>query len=677
MKMTAEDIYAVNESSLKDAIVHFGGFCTGEVISDQGLLLTNHHCGYRQIQSHSTLENNYLEEGFWAKEREEEIPNPGLFARFIREIKEVTPLVLNGVTDDMSEKERSDKIDENIETVKGQFELKPHESVEVKPYYNGNQFYALKSVRYDDVRLVGAPPSSIGKFGADTDNWVWPRHTGDFSLFRIYASPDNEPAAYSEENVPYTPEHFLPISLDGVDEGDFTLIFGFPGSTHEYLPAIAIEQLVNDINPARIEIRDQALEVMDKAMRADPEVKIQYASKFASIANYWKKWQGENLGLSRTNAVEKKRAEEIAFRQKLRQDNDLLAKYEGTLDLLKSNYERSLPLRRADAIYGEILQRNVDGIRMAGYFSRLIGFYENGGEEAFSKFSGRLLPFLKSLHKNFNAEVDKKLAVRLMQSYLELMPGEFVPRVLAENENTLSDFISDYYSISKIPSGDILDILENDSPSVAVDQIKADPLVQLAAEFDELYREKILGQLAEIETERDSLMRHYMAAQLKVADEDARIFPDANSTLRAGYGRVASYQPKDAVKYLHQTHLEGVMEKYEPGDYEFDVPARLIELYESKDYGDYGENGKMPVCFIGSNHTTGGNSGSPAIDAHGNLIGLNFDRAWEGTMSDYNYDFSLCRNIMVDARYILFIIDKYGRADHLINEMKLVHPKAE
>ncbi len=677
MEMTAEDIYAVNQSSLKDAIVHFGGFCTGEIISDQGLILTNHHCGYRQIQSHSSLENNRLEEGFWAKSHDEELPNPGLFARFIREIKEVTPMVLNGVTDTMSEKERAEKIKENIENVKGQFELKPFESVEVKPYYKGNQYYALRSVRYDDVRLVGAPPSSIGKFGADTDNWVWPRHTGDFSLFRIYAGPDNEPAAYSEENIPFTPEHFLPISLDGVDEGDFTLIFGFPGSTDEYLPAIAIEQLVNDINPARIEVRDQALEVMDKAMRTDPEVKIQYASKFASIANYWKKWQGENLGLTRTGAVEKKRAEEMEFRKKLREDDALLSKYGGTLLLLESNYEQSLPMRRADAVYGEILQRNADGIRMAGYLARLIEFYEEGGESAFSNFAGRLLPFMQNLHKNYNAEVDKNLAVRLMKTYLDLMPKDYVPRILAENENNLQDFISDYYKLSKIPNGDILTILEEDSPAEAVEKIKSDPLVQLAGEFGKLYREQILGPLAEVEMERDSLMRHYMAAQLKVADEDARIFPDANSTLRAGYGKVASYQPKDAVKYLHQTHLEGVMEKYVPGDYEFDVPARLIELYESKDYGDYGENGKMPVCFIGSNHTTGGNSGSPAIDAQGNLVGLNFDRAWEGTMSDYNYDFSICRNIMVDARYILFLIDKYGQAGHLIDEMKLVHPKSK
>jgi len=677
MEMTAEDIYAVNQSSLKDAIVHFGGFCTGEVISDQGLLLTNHHCGYRQIQSHSSLENNLLEEGFWAESHADEIPNPGLFARFIREIQDVTPLILNGVTESMNEVERQEKIRTNIENVKSQFELGPFESMDIKAYYKGNQFYALRSVRYDDVRLVGAPPSSIGKFGADTDNWVWPRHTGDFALFRIYAGPDNEPAAYSEENVPFTPKHSLPISLDGVDEGDFTLIFGFPGSTDEYLPAIAIQQLVEEINPARIEVRDRALKVMDEAMRNDPEVKIQYASKFASIANYWKKWKGENLGLTRTNAIAQKRSEEEAFEKALRMDNDALKMYGGTLLELETNYKQSLHLRKGDAIYGEIIQRNVDGLRMAGFVGRLLQFYEQGGAEAFTNFGQRLTPFMENMYKNYNMDVDRKLAVTLMKAYYELMDEEFVPKVLSSNIEGIDNFMEQYYKLSKIPDQSVLDVIKNMEPEEAVEILKNDPLVQLIEDFSTLYRSEILSPLAKVEAERDSLMRHYMAAQLLVADEDARIFPDANSTLRVGYGQVNGYYPQDGVKYLHQTYLEGVMEKYVPGDYEFDVPERLIDLFETKDYGPYAENGKMPVCFIGSNHTTGGNSGSPAIDAHGNLIGLNFDRVWEGTMSDYSYDLSICRNIMVDARYVLFIIDKYGEATRLIDEMELVHPKSK
>jgi hypothetical protein len=334
-------------------------------------------------------------------------------------------------------------------------------------------------------------------------------------------------------------------------------------------------------------------------------------------------------------------------------------------------------LRKGDAIYGEIIQRNVDGFRMAGYVGRLLQFYEEGGSEAFTGFGQRLTPFMENMYKNYNREVDYQLAVTLMKAYDELMDEEFIPKVLSSNIDEIDHFMEEYYKISKIPDQSVLDVIKNEDPEVAVEILKKDPLVQLVREFGALYRANILSPLAEIEVERDSLMRHYMAAQLLVADEDARIFPDANSTLRVGYGQVNGYYPRDGVRYLHQTYLDGVMQKYVPGDYEFDVPERLIELYETKDYGPYAENGKMPVCFIGSNHTTGGNSGSPAIDANGNLIGLNFDRVWEGTMSDYSYDLSICRNIMVDARYVLFIIDKYGDAGHLIDEMELVRPKSE
>jgi hypothetical protein len=677
MKMTAEDIYSINEGSLKDAIVHFGGFCTGEVISDRGLLLTNHHCGYRQIQSHSSLEKNLLDEGYWASSLEDELPNPGLFARFIKEITDVTPLILKGVKKSMTEKERSNHIAKNIERVKEQMDLGPYESVDIKPFYDGYQYYALTSVRYDDVRLVGAPPSSIGKFGADTDNWVWPRHTGDFSLFRIYAGPDNEPAPYSEDNKPFRPEHHLPISLDGVDPGDFTLIFGFPGTTQEYLPAIAIQQLVEEINPARIAVRDRSLAVMDKAMKNNEEIKIQYASKFASIANYWKKWQGENLGLKRSGAVEVKKEEQDNLRKKLRSNDKWLEEYGGTLMLLEKNYKQSIAFRRADAIYGEIMNRNVDAFRIAGYCSRLLKYYDELGEDGYVDFAGRLHPFLENVYEGYSTEVDEDLAVELLQAYQELMKPEFVPQILEDNEDKLDDFVRDYFRLSIIPDRSVLELMDGEDIEVAVETLRKDPLITLYKSFDELYRNDVLGPLSRFLDERDSLQRQYMEAQIKVADEDARIFPDANSTLRVGYGQVSGYSPRDGMKYLHQTYLDGVMEKYEPGDYEFDVPERLIELYNERDYGPYGEMGKMPVCFIGSNHTTGGNSGSPAIDAEGNLVGLNFDRVWEGTMSDYHYDFEICRNIMVDARYILFIIDKFGNAPHLVEEMELVHPKGK
>jgi hypothetical protein len=675
MKMDASDIYNVNQGSLKDAIVHFGGFCTGEIISKKGLVLTNHHCGYSAIQSHSTVENNLLENGFWAMNTSEELPNEGLFVRFIEEIQDVTDLILNGVDQSMTEKERSQVIQANIKTFEEQFDqLSEFEAIEVKSFYKGNQFYAFKTVRYNDIRLVGAPPSSIGKFGADTDNWVWPRHTGDFALFRIYAGPNNEPANYSEENIPFVPKHHLPVSLDGVQPGDFTMVFGFPGSTDEYLPAIAVEQLVEDINPARIEVRDRSLKVLDAEMKADPAVKIQYASKFASIANYWKKWQGENLGLSSTGAVENIRMMEEDFQKRIKKSPSLKETYAHTLDALEEVYRASLPYRKADAVFSEIISRNIEGLRVAGYIKRLVEYYDETGEEAYSSFKGRLQPYLVNLYKDYNGKVDQKVAVTLMKAYEELMDEAYHPDILKENSNEIDKVITASYSASGIASGKILEWLNEDAGK-AVEHMRNDPLVILFSEFRTVYEDEIRDGLIRSQAPLDSLQRHYMKGQMEVFMDDHRIYPDANSSLRVSYGQVNGYAPRDGMKYLHQTYLDGVMQKYVPGDYEFDVPERLIELYEQKDFGAYAEDGKIPVCFIGSNHTTGGNSGSPAIDAHGNLIGLNFDRVWEGTMSDYYYDLRLCRNIMVDARYILFIIDKFAGAGHLIEEMDLVHPK--
>lgn len=673
MKMTADDIYSVQEGSLKDAIVHFGGFCTGEVISPKGLVLTNHHCGYRQIQSHSTLEDNLLEKGFWADSMEAELPNPGLFVRFIKEIGEVTDVALKGVTEGMNEKERSEQIDANIKAYTEAFELPEFEEVQVKAFYKGNQYFAFISQVFEDIRLVGAPPSSIGKFGADTDNWEWPRHTGDFALFRIYAGPDNEPAAYSPDNKPYKPRHFLPISMKGPESGDFTLIFGFPGFTDEYLPAIAVEQLIEEINPARIAVRDAALEVLDREMKADPAVEIKYASKFASIANYWKKWKGENMGLREVNAVEKIRDMENVFQQQLKKDIKLNLKYGGLLTSMEKVYLASLSSRRADAVYQEVVRRNIEGLRVASYLERLVSYYDNSGEGAYQTHLSRLKPFLEGYYKDFDSNVDRKIAVELLKEYSSLMPQDALPELYMDTMLNITEIVEDAYTRSGIASMELLHWL-NDSASMAVNQIKNDPLYEIYVALDQKYDEEVLPELIKTQAPLDSLERLYMMAQMEVMQDKLRLYPDANSTLRVGYGQVKGYQPKDGIKYLPHTHLEGVIEKYIPGDYEFDVPEKLIELYNEKDYGPYGVDGKMPVCFLGTNHTTGGNSGSPAIDANGNLLGLNFDRVWSGTMSDYYYDISLCRNIMVDARYILFIVDKFAGADHLISEMKLVYP---
>ncbi len=682
MKLTAEQIYSVNQGSLKDAIVHFGGFCTSEVISDQGLLLTNHHCGYGQIQSHTSLENNYIKNGFWAKSLNEELANPGLFARFIVRIDDVTEAMLAGVTDQMSNKERQSQIDKNMAKLKENTKLGKFEDLMIRPFYHGNQYFSFTTVTYNDVRLVGAPPEMIGKFGADTDNWEWPRHTGDFSLFRIYAGPNNEPAEYNENNKPYNPKHFLPISLDGVEEGDFTLIFGFPGRTNQYLPGVAVEQLVETVNPARIAIRDAALKILDAEMRKDEKVKIQYASKFARVANYWKKWIGENQGLTSTNALTKKATLEKEFTKKLNTNLTLKGKYGDILPAFQDKYKALEPYVLSANYYNEIMGRNIEAMRIVSYMRRLVSSYEKSGDDGYEKYKGRILGRMDSFYKNYSPKIDKQVFARLTEMYGN---ADGAKEIAASMQNYLmGNGIRDYNQLADqvFAKSMVLDktaVLAaiNQNPAAALEKIKADPLYKFAVKISDTYQEKIEGRYREINGEIADLQRRYMAGLMEVFP-DRRFWPDANSTMRVTYGKVQGYQPRDGITYNPLTTLDGVIEKYQPGDYEFDVPKKLLELNAARDYGEYAtKDGKMPVCFLGSNHTTGGNSGSPAIDANGNLVGLNFDRVWEGTMSDINYDPSICRNIMVDARYILFIIDKYAGAGHLVKEMKLVHPRTD
>lgn len=668
MKLTAEDIYSVNDGSLKDAIVHFGGFCTGEVISDQGLVLTNHHCGYRNIQSHSSIENNLLRDGFWAPGLPDELPNDGLFVTFIDRIDDVTEIALAGVTDDMSTKERQAQIDRNLDAHRATIATDDFTDVIIRPFFHGNQYFSFKTTTYRDIRLVGTPPESIGKFGADTDNWVWPRHTGDFSLFRIYAGPDNEPANYNKDNKPYTPKHHLPISLDGVEEGDFTLVFGFPGRTNEYLPSYAVEQTVDIINPARIQVRDEALKILDKYMRADEATRLKYASKFASVANYWKKWIGESQGLKKTNAVGKKQQLEAEFTAKAD------AKYQGLLPAFEKLYASKQGLAKVNAYYSEVTGRNIELMSVMRIVNRMVTTYENNGEDAYNSYKDRVSNYLSGFYKNYDANIDKEVASKLISIYQEHVSDTYTPLPLRDAD--AKQLVDELYSASNFTSSEKAMALLSLDADETIAGIKADPAYDLYTQWAGFHSVEVGKPNSMIQSQLDSLQRVYMQALMETLP-DRKYYPDANSTLRVTYGQVAGYEPKDAVRYEPVTYLDGVIEKYVPGDYEFDVSSKLLELYESGDYGQYADqdNGKLPVCFIGSNHTTGGNSGSPAIDAHGNLIGLNFDRAWEGTMSDINYDSSICRNIMVDARYILFIIDKFAGADRLINEMTLVHPK--
>lgn len=673
MKMSIKDIYDVNNSSMKDAVPHFNGGCTSEVISPKGLILTNHHCGYSQIQAHSSLEHDYLTDGFWAYKMEDELPNEGLTVTFMVKIEDVTTSVLEGTNLLLNEAEKQKKIQENIAALTNSLPKENWQENKIRTFFEGNQYMLFVTETFKDIRLVGAPPTAIGKFGSDTDNWVWPRHTGDFSLFRIYADKNNRPAAYSKDNIPYVPKHFLPISLDGVAEDDFTLVFGYPGKTNEYLPAVAIEQIVNELNPAKIEIRDKALKVADGFMRKDNAIKIQYASKYARIANYWKKWIGETQGLKKSDAIAIKRESEKTFQKEVIKAHKE-KEYGTLLSDFEKNYTEIAPYSLSKDYFTEIVLLNTELLSMGYKLYQLEQVYKTKGEQSFVDRKNNLIAGQEDFYKNFNAAVDEKVFEQLIDLYATKSPKQFLPQSLVNVD--AKNLASDIYSKSKIVNYDGLkSLLTGDAKTILIN-LNNDKGFLFVKELADKFSKEVLPKYEEINLNITALQRTYMKAQLELNTE-SRIFPDANSTLRVTYGKVKGYEPKDATIYTPITYLDGLMEKYIPGDYEFDVPVKLIDLYKTKDYGPYAEGCKMPVCFIGTNHTTGGNSGSPAIDAKGNLIGLNFDRVWEGTMSDIYYDANICRNIMVDVRYILFIIDNFAGAKNIINELKLVHPKKQ
>jgi hypothetical protein len=669
-KLAASDIYDTSNPSIKDAIVQFNGGCTAEIISDKGLILTNHHCGFGAIQSHSSVEHDYLSEGFWAKDLASELPNPDMVVTFIVRMDNVTDKMFSG-TEGLNDRALEKKLQENRNKILDSVKIKSWQEAKIKSFSAGNEFYLIISEDYKDIRFVGAPPSSIGKFGADTDNWMWPRHSGDFSLFRIYANSNNEPAEYSESNVPYKPKHFLPISLDGVATGDFTMIFGFPGRTNEYLPAVAIDQIVNKLNPDKIAIREASLAIMDKYMRQDEHIKIQYASKFAGIANYWKKWIGESQGLIASGAVNNKRTLEAEFEKIIKERG--LTEYEGLLEDFDKLYKVYGDAAQARDYWIEVIYRNIELMNLSFQLYQLEQVYKRKGADDFLTEKEAFIKKSNGFYKNYNAKVDQEVFAKLMYMY----DAKYATTRLSEQgrEKKWKDKANQIYANSKLTSYEGLQlILSGDDAEAVLKNLNADEAYKTGKEFSEKFFNEINPNYYAIKDKIDILQKKYIKGLLEVFP-DKRYFPDANSTLRVTYGQVKGYQPKDGVTYLPVSYLDGVIEKYVPGDYEFDVSQKLQDLYATKNYGNYGEKGKMPVNFIGTNHTTGGNSGSPVLDANGNLIGLNFDRVWEGTMSDYNYDADICRNIMVDARYVLFIIDKYAGASHLIEEMKLVHPK--
>lgn len=660
MHLTAEDIYSINEGSLKDAIVHFNGGCTAEMISDQGLLLTNHHCGYGQIAYHSTVENDYLTDGFWAMSRAEELPNPDLVATFIDRIVDVTDRVRNA--EDMQV--AKDELVANATDGTGL-------DAEVVAFDFGNSFYLITTKTYRDVRLVGAPPSAVGKFGGDTDNWVWPRHTGDFSMFRIYADANNEPADYSESNVPFKPGHHFPVDLGGVKEGDFTMVFGFPGRTEQYLTSDAVSFVVEQLNPARIEMRDASLAVVNAARARSAELRIAYADKQSSIANAWKKWIGQNTGLNELDAVGKKLELEAEFMARAAEADhvpwmQLISKMQA------ANAERN-PYMLARSLFIEWVYYGPDALNYAWAFAPLVERWEAteaAGEidSVIEELRGRT----ESHFRQYDADVDRDIMAALVAPYLDHIDAEFVPEALQSAASDPNEWAARAFEKSVFDDRDAVEALLDKGSAKGFAKLAKDPLYVLIKSMRTAYFDRVAAGYGSASSTLDSLTGMYTTG-LRALFPERAFFPDANSTLRLTYGKVEGSSPYDGMQYLPFTTAKGILQKYIPGDADFDLPTDLVAALEAGEWGAYAnDDGELPVCFTGSNHTTGGNSGSPAIDGDGHLVGINFDRSWESTMSDILFDGSRCRNIMVDIRYVLWITDVYAGAGHLVQEMDVI-----
>lgn len=681
-RLSAEDIYAVNESSLKDAVVIFGGGCTGAVVSSDGLLFTNHHCGYSQIQSHSSVEHDYLTDGFWARSRDEELPNNGLSVKFLLRIADVTDSVMVGVSDSLSLDAQNERISNNIDSIVSKAAYRASLSAVVEPFYGGNQYLLYLYEVYDDVRLVGAPPSAIGKFGGDTDNWMWPRHTGDFSVFRIYADSLNRPAKYDPTNVPYCPKRCLQINAGGLDEGDFTMILGFPGSTNLYAPGAYIRTLVEDIYPKYIHLRTAKLDVMNRHQARSPKVRIQYASKNASTSNAWKKWQGEIRGLKRSNALLRKADFEAGFLSRGGADSLLVA-----YDRVYSRQEGSGVWKNgtyADAqvalrMYNEVVRYG--GMETMSVAAKL-NKYVNDGATADNRTS--LASWLKDeFYKNYSPALDREMSAAVLSVVCRYVPHELLPadlvEVLQSQDGDVADYVDNLFDNSILDDEKELLTLLLRWNRRSIVRLEKDALYDFYCRFVASmsnywsYFESLLPEGQDVNDYLEAVDKAYLS-QVMSLDTMSLLSPDANFTMRLTYGCVKGYMARDAVRYNYFTTLDGVVAKDDPEVYDYRVPQRLKDLYLAKDYGPYADaDGTLHVCFVASNHTTGGNSGSPVLDAEGRLVGLNFDRAWDGVMSDMIYDVDICRNITLDIRYLLFIIDKFADAGYLLDELDIVY----
>ena len=640
-KLKADDIYSDDKASLKDAVVQFGGGCTGEFISPDGLLITNHHCGYSSIQKLSSVEHDYLTDGFWAMSRSEERPVPGLTVTLLVKMEDVTARIAAG---------------ENEATIIEEAKKKHNaDKASIEPIYYGNQevLYVYRTFR--DVRLVGAPPSSIGKFGGDTDNWVWPRHTGDFSIFRVYANANNEPAEYSENNVPYHPARHFKVSTKGVEEGDFTMIYGFPGNTQEYVTADAVEYVAEVSNPMKIALRTIRLDIISEAQSKDVATRIAYAAKHANIANAWKKWQGESLGLGKLGTVEKKKMYEKAFAAWATDK----PQYANLLDSMHAAYKEVIPHYFARELFNESIL-GMEFFNFAYWFH----IYDAAGHKL---TADKQAEARKTYLNDYRKEIDHAISRRMLSEYIARMPKENVPAPLVaaiKEHGTPEAFVDYMFANTRILT----------EYPLTREKYIADPMVQFAGWFADAlahnrkYAYRNLSNVPAIE----KWYRTYMQA-LREWDKERAFYPDANFTLRVAYGTVAGYENADGEYHTHLTTLDGIIAKDNPEIYDYDIPQSLRDIYKNKDYGRWaiGKNGKqsVPVCFLASNHTTGGNSGSPVLNGKGELVGINFDRTWRSTMSDIEFDPTICRNISVDIRYVLFVVDRIGGAGYLLEEM--------
>lgn len=674
MKLSAADIYSINSTSIKDAILQFGGGCTAELVSSQGLLLTNHHCGYGQIQSHSSLEHDYLKNGFWAKTKNDELTNPGLTAMRIVRIDDVTKAVLMGA----SSKSDQAVIQANIKKLCAAAIVGTHYEAEIKAFNYGNDYYLMLKETFLDVRFVGTPPNSIGKFGGDTDNWVWPRHTGDFSVFRIYVGKDNKPAAYSPDNVPYTPLHYLPISFQNRQEGDFTMVYGFPGQTEQHVVSSYLKFIVENERPARIHMRDLSLAVIDEGMSTSDLTRIQYSAKQASIANAWKKWIGQIEGLKNLQAIDLKLEEEKAYKA-MALSKEEWKKYADVLDQLNALVEAKKNAEFDYAMGVEYFSYGPEYFKLVRGMEDLISNYEKYLEKGELK---QVIEKMKTsadlFFKNYNAQVDKGIFKDQTNAYFQYtnqwdaitknMKYSVAPTWFESYVQSKADII---YGQSIFTDQARYNAFLDGFSVKSLKKLNKDLGYTFFNQYFAPFRNESVPAYRSFQTEVSNLMQVYVEGKYLMFP-DAKHWPDANSTLRITYGQLEGSAPTDGMRYTEHTTLDGLIAKYHTGNPDFDLLPRMLELHEAKNYGPYAQGDELWVCFTGSNHTTGGNSGSPVLDKNGYLMGLNFDRSWESTMSDYLFDPNRCRNIVVDIRYVLWVMDIYSDAKHLVDEMTLM-----